>query len=203
MKLFQNKKADAGIGTMIMFIAMIITASIAANMFIQSATSLQNQALKTGTAAREGVSTFMQVIDITASNGTDNTLEDFKVQLKLAPGSSDIKISDLLVSFNTNNDSVDLIYSANACEYNETTGYYTNSSEENGTFTLDYALLKDNHQHGYLQRGEIVDICFRSPSSVGEDKDVQIKIIPKVGFPTNIQFITPNVIFKTVERLYA
>lgn len=197
-----DKKAETGIGTLIIFISMLIVAGITANVFIQTASSLQSKALQTGKHTREAISTYAQVMAITASDGSDGDLEDFMYEIKLSPGSSDMKLEDSLLEFSLKDISVDLVYSNGSCVYNESSGYFTNESEENGTFTLSYAKTVSGHEHGYLQRGEIVELCFRAPRAVREDEDLRIKYVPKVGIPVSTEFMTPSVISWKNERLF-
>ncbi|MFP4112166.1 MAG: archaellin/type IV pilin N-terminal domain-containing protein [Candidatus Woesearchaeota archaeon] len=197
-----NKRAETGIGTLIIFIAMLIVASITANVLIQTATSLQSKALLTGEQTKEAISTYAQVMAITASDGRDNTLEDFTYQIKLAPGSSDMRLDSALLEFSLSDTSVDLVYFDGDCEYNQTHGYYTNETAKNGTFTLDYVKTVSNHKDGYLLSGEIVELCFRAPVSVGEDEDIEIRFVPRVGIPVSTEFRSPNVITRTYERLF-
>ena len=58
------KKGDIGIGTLIIFISMILVAAIAAGVLIQTATSLQNTALLTGERSRSQVSTYNKRISV-------------------------------------------------------------------------------------------------------------------------------------------
>ena len=197
-----NKKAETGIGTLILFIAMLIVASITANVLMQTATSLQNQALKTGKEAQVAVSTFAQIVSITATSGTDNNLEDFRYELKLGPGSDPIRFDTALFEMSLSNTSVELIYTNNSCVHSEASGYSTNATYQNGTFAVRYLVEGTNHKEGYLQRGDIAELCFRAPYEIGEDEDVQFRFTPKVGFGATTEIVTPSVIINYRERLY-
>ena len=62
---FKNKKvASIGIGTMIVFIAMVLVAGIAASLLMQTSVSLEAQAMKSGQDAEKEVSSDISVIDI-------------------------------------------------------------------------------------------------------------------------------------------
>jgi len=198
-----NKKADMGIGTLIIFIAMILVAAIAAGVLIQTATSLQNKALLTGERTKGQVATGMQTLLLYATNGSDGTIEHFRQKVKLAPGSDPVTLSDVLIEFDTESISGDYVYSNESCT-NATDasgdGYYFNSSTHNGTFTVKYLVRGPNNQEGYIVRGDVVMLCYQAPEPIGEDVNVMINFVPKRGTPMVIETATPNIM--TAERVY-
>lgn len=200
-----NKKAETGIGTLIVFIAMILVAAIAASVLIQTATSLQNKALLTGERTKGQVSTGLTTLLLYATNGSDGTIEDFRQKMKLSPGSDPITLSDVLVEFDTETVSADYIYEGTNCSYRGacsagTSGYCYDSTNGNGTFTVKYLVRGPNSQDGYLVRGDVLQVCYRSPGSIGEDQNVLINFVPKRGVPMAIETATPNIM--TAERVY-
>jgi flagellin FlaB len=71
LDLFIRKKdASVGIGTMIVFIAMILVAAIAASVLIQTSNALQTQAKKTGSDTIKEVSIGVNIIDVCGQYGT-------------------------------------------------------------------------------------------------------------------------------------
>lgn len=105
-----TKKAEMAIGTLIIFIAMVLVAAIAAGVIIQSATALQNKALLTGERAKSQVGTGIQTILVYGEDGTDKTLESFFIKLKLSPGSDALKFEDMLLEVDTETDSSDNLF---------------------------------------------------------------------------------------------
>jgi flagellin-like protein len=211
-----GKKAETGIGTLIIFIAMILVAAIAAGVLIQTATSLQNKALLTGERTKGQVSTGMSTLLLYATNGSDGSVEDFRQKMKLAPGSDPITMSDVLIEFDTETVNGDYIYSADNCTRDMASdgtgdGYFYNSTHHNGTFTVRYLVRGPNSQDGYLVRGDIIMLCYSAPgvttdgsaitsSGIGEDTNVLINFVPKRGTPMVIETATPNIM--TSERVY-
>lgn len=197
-----NNKGQTGIGNLIIFIAMIIVAAITANVFMQTATELQNQALETGKQARETVSTYAKVTGISATDGNDGDVEDFRVELRLAPGSGGMDLSKAMLSGDTRDGGITWTYSNKSCVNDSVNGYHTNTSAENGTFTVKYLVRGDNSQDGYLQRGDMIELCFSTGNSIGEDENLALRFTPSVGIPTVAEFVTPEVIVNQRERLY-
>jgi flagellin FlaB len=182
-----NNKAEMGIGTLIIFIAMILVAAIAAGVLIQTGTSLQNKALLTGERSKSQVSTSLSAITVYAEDGTTGTVNRFFVKLKLAPGSDPIALNDSLISVGLNNVSNDMIYySIGSC---------ANINESNGTrFYVDYLIESEAQADGYLQRGDVVNVCFESSRNVQRDENIEITVVPKIGNTLTIETAMPDVI---------
>lgn len=107
-----NKRAQSGIGTLIIFIAMIIVAAIAAGVLIQTSAALQNKALETGSQARGQVTTHVDVISLSGTDATYRpTLNFFSEIFKLSSGSDPIRVDQVLATFDTNEFTTNLLYS--------------------------------------------------------------------------------------------
>ncbi|NPA74515.1 MAG: flagellin [Euryarchaeota archaeon] len=63
-KVWRKEKGEFGIGTLIIFIAIIIVAAVAASVIIETAYVLQQQAEKTGDIARQDVCTGFKAITV-------------------------------------------------------------------------------------------------------------------------------------------
>ncbi|MFP4111579.1 MAG: archaellin/type IV pilin N-terminal domain-containing protein [Candidatus Woesearchaeota archaeon] len=204
-----DKKAETGIGTLILFIAMILVAAIAAGVLIQTATSLQNKALLTGDRTQGQVSTGLTTLLLYGTNGSDGTIEDFRQKIKLSPGSDPITMNDGLIEFGMSSSSSDLIYVGTNCtyygsdcnsSYEDHLGYCSDAANDNGTYTVKYLVEGPNHEDGYLVRGDIAMLCFRSSVDVEEDKSIRISFVPKRGTPMTVETATPNIM--NSERIY-
>jgi archaellin len=99
-----------GIGTLIIFIAMLLVAAIAAGVLIQTTGTLQEKSLTTGQQAKTQISTNIRTVEVSATNGTSRSLTDFRHIIKLAPGSDPIKLDYTLLTFNTKSSTSTLKY---------------------------------------------------------------------------------------------
>lgn len=205
-----NKKGDMGIGTLIIFIAMILVAAIAAGVLIQTATSLQNKALLSGERTKSQVSTALQFLLVYAEDGTSisRSLDDFFFKAKLVAGSDPIKFEDALVEFDLQDDSADLNFvgqdeaTRNCTRIDgspSTSGYYTETTGD-GNFSVEYLVKGPDWKDGYLHRGDVVRICMQTPRSVTADEDIQVRFIPKVGTTALLETAIPDAI--TQKRVY-
>lgn len=200
-----NKKAEMGVGTLILFIAMILVAGITASVLIQTGTSLQDQALSTAKSAQRSVSTKVEIIHITAEDGSEGNLNNFEEEIRLVPGSEGIKLEDALLTIDLSDDSASLVYSSEAClnvSDSSGDGYFTDSTNGNGTFTVKYLKSSDSHTIDYLLKGEIIKLCFSTPRSVGEDESLSFRFIPKYASSTSVEFLTPSVITTQLVQVY-
>ena len=121
------KKAKMGVGTLIIFIAMLLVAAVAAGVLIQTAGSLQEKSLSTGQQARSQISTNARIIEVSGTDGRNGNLTDFQEIIKLSPGSDAIKLDQIIFTFNTKDKTSTLKYRGTngICEQNNSIGYNT------------------------------------------------------------------------------
>ena len=89
-------RGQVGIGTLIVFIAMVLVAAIAAGVLINTAGLLQSQAEATGQETSEQVSDRVDVISVIAS-GDNGEIESLDVNVRRGAGSGDINLEDATV----------------------------------------------------------------------------------------------------------
>ncbi|MFP4656015.1 MAG: archaellin/type IV pilin N-terminal domain-containing protein [Candidatus Woesearchaeota archaeon] len=143
-----NKKAEMAIGTLIIFIAMVLVAAIAAGVVLQTATALQNKALLTGERTRAQIGTGLQPLLVYGEDGDDRFLETFYIKLKLAPGSDALNFDDMLLAIDTNTASQASIHGEHIKNLNN-----SNIEDDDGWRELDSKKVdfNDNGREDYLR----------------------------------------------------
>lgn len=198
-----DKKGEMAMGTLIIFISMILVAAIAAAVLLTTTSSLQNQALQTGSATTQEVGTSIKVLELYGEDGTSNeSLDGFTEVVRLSSGSNPIRFEDLLITFNLDNVSEDY-------EFNNTVDNVTNTTCADSTtlgvdngYYVEYSLEGPEHRNGFLTPGDVAKVCFESPRSVGETEELEVRLVPRTGQPNVIQARLPNLVIDQRETVY-
>ena len=182
-----------GVGTLIIFIALLLVAAIAAGVIIQTAGSLQQQSLATGGAAKADIGTAIRLSAAYGTDGRDGALEMLYGVVRLSPGSEPMSFSDVTIIFGTQNHTVRYSFSGNeSFSVNGTTG----------TFGIEYLQENMHHRYGVLQTGELVSIAFQPEFPVVEGEEIQISFIPRVGLAQQLKTHVPTVMTTSRVSLY-
>jgi flagellin-like protein len=186
----QGRKGETGIGTLIVFIAMILVAAIAASVLLGTGSSLQQRALTTGKQTEKEVASGMSIITVAGEDGADGNLETFEVIIKLMSGSDSISVEDMIVTLDTKNSTQSLEYNA------------SNNTASDVNYNVSYMKRSPDWKDGRLSRGDIIRMRFNSTRSISENEMIRVRVVAKTGMIAPADFYTPDVISQTRVILY-
>jgi flagellin FlaB len=128
-------RGQVGIGTLIVFIAMVLVAAIAAGVLINTAGFLQSQAEATGQESTDLVS---ERIDVTSEvgivgNSTSGELEAIKITVSGAAGSDQIDLSESTIQAVGPNGQANLVFTDEPANGTGSTSDIANASQLNAS----------------------------------------------------------------------
>ena len=184
-KISQEDHGAIGIGTLIVFIAMILVAAVAASVIIQTSETLQNRANAVGKQTIRDVSSGMQIVDITGYTDESKTkIEYLALSIKPRAGSYDLDLNETLIYLEHDNLTVLTL------DYDGGTSTVSNSVSADGIFhSLNHTLL-DSTNYGIIAvRDE--DDSITNSYGIGTS-DLAIVIINVTAAFSDTDGITPN-----------
>jgi flagellin-like protein len=184
-----NKKAEAGLGTLILFIALILVAAVAAGVLIQTSGSLQSQALSTGSQAETQVSTKVDQYYVWAEDGRDGSIELVYMRTRLSSGSDPIAWNQTAIAFDTDANRVNLVYNRTAnCSAAPTYAGFPRA----GQFAVQNKI--GANITGYLNNGDVAVVCFNMTTSLDTNRWMKTTMSPRGGQISAWSATTPEVI---------
>lgn len=179
----KRSKGMMGIGTLIIFIAVILVAAVAAAVLVSTAGSLQQRSLTTGSQTEEGVSTGVEAVSVMGTDAsTGHSIDYLEMILRPQAGSDAINLNTTVLMVDTSTTSQSLDYGGTGTSASGTSSYI-----------VEYIKSGSEQENGYLSRGDVLKVYWQTSTSLAENNKVRIKIIPRVGSTTIVEFTTPDV----------
>ena len=98
-----RERGQVGIGTLIVFIALVLVAAIAAGVLINTAGFLQTQAEQTGEESTDQVANNLNVITSTGTvanaGGDEDEVDEVQLGVQPAAGADDINLAEVTIQF--------------------------------------------------------------------------------------------------------
>ena len=157
MKSFNNESADIGIGTMIIFIAMVLVAAVAAVVLIYSAGELQQKATRTANEAPSKVTTNIFVESVFGDRvnstmpGLQPGIQSILIRIRPEVGTVSMDLRQIIINEMSSSEIRILNYSNISNTVNSFGG--STIRDEDGSFTADFPVLNS---------GDLIDIEFHT-----------------------------------------
>ena len=174
-----DHRGQVGIGTLIVFIAMVLVAAIAAGVLINTAGLLQAQAQQTGQETSAEVSDLLQVGKVVGADtpAVDKQIEVLNASVKLAAGSAPINVS--IASYTIEAGGQSTVVNGNNYANDAITLYQIQSldgattilSEQQDLMVVQFNLTKINEVEP-LDESERVTLITQSPAGGSSYKRV-------------------------------
>lgn len=191
-KILDDRKGAVGIGTLIIFIAMVLVAAVAAAVLINTSGILQQKAFTTGKETIAQVSSNIMVESIVGERSSSTALNFTDVKITISPnaGAGKIDLSQMVIKIGNGTRLVDhLTYGTTA---NGTYFTVTELRDADDSFSITTPVINS----GDLVYITIkVDPTLDTANSTAIDfpvrKPMHIELIPETGAPVTIDLTTP------------
>ena len=192
-KTFMTKdtRAQVGIGTLIIFIAMVLVAAVAAAVLIQTSGVLQQKASSTGAETIQEVASNLDVSQIIGvrSGPTETTFTSINMTTKAMAGAGSIDVSQLIISIQNKTTRVDgLTYENYNSSGTPTAGHFQIKELRDD----DDSLNSTGTTSTVINSGDLIVIIIAPSMEFPTREPLRIEITPEFGSPVIRELTTPS-----------
>jgi flagellin-like protein len=179
-----DRRAVAGIGTSIVFIAMILTSSAAGSLIMSNMDTASDQATVAVDDTLEMTTNNLEIKSVVGvCDPNTNELTGLEIMVALGPGSNDLNLSSLVIEL--------VLSDVHAVLVHGETG-----------FRSDRVLsVEHSNSTEIITPGDLFMLRFALPHGVGCNDHFRMALLPNNGFATTLSIIVPATLTTTYIRI--
>jgi len=191
MKIFDNEKADIGIGTLIIFIAMVLVAAVAATVLIYTIGVLQQKATFAAKDAPAQVTSNIMIVNVIGDRvnssipGLQPGIQGLLIRIKPEVGTTSMDVRQIIINI-INSDENKIIRYSNISNI-ENTFVAIPIRDEDLSFSPDAPVINS---------GDLVDLVFYTLNYTNPilipKQTISLSIHQEQGASINIEINAPN-----------
>ena len=182
-RAIRNDRAEVGVGTLIVFIAMVLVAAVAAAVLINTTGTLQQRAQQTGKEATQEVSSNLKVINVYGTRTSATTdIKHMNISVQLSAGALPMDLQQLIIRYSDGT--------------NAPTNYVWeayDATSDTGKFQAQWIRGAGTGLAGasVMEAGDLVSLRFSLATELAERSSAAVTLIPESGSSVIADFNTP------------
>ena len=169
----RGDRAEVGVGTLIVFIAMVLVAAVAAAVIIGTSGSLQQRAQAVGQEATQDVSSNVRVVNVYGVRDTAaDDISSVRLFLSLSAGSPPVDLGEMILRYTDG---------ANVVIYE--------LGDPTNPFTLSW--IRGPSTDNAMEAGDLVELAFDVDPELAERTSFDLSLLPITGAPQELSITTP------------
>jgi len=180
-------RGQVGIGTLIVFIAMVLVAAIAAGVLINTAGFLQSSAEESGEQASEQVTNRLVEVNTVGNVTADGQIDWVNMTTRLAPGSSDVNLNDTTMQWVSPDGSSQLV-AVDSPTGNDYPNFNWTTVQDN-----DQSIDNDDTLNDPVDRAQVtINLSQNALNLLDAGQSAELQIDTRSGGQTTVTLVVPD-----------
>ncbi|KZX46332.1 archaellin/type IV pilin N-terminal domain-containing protein [Haloarcula sp. K1] len=187
-----DDRGQVGIGTLIVFIAMVLVAAIAAGVLINTAGFLQSSAEETGQQSSDQVTNRLEVVSAvgTTIDQDDNEVDKVRLTVKKAPGSANIDIGSTIGQWVDSSGSYDLTVDEDNPGTTASDHYSVETVQDDDGSSISSSQVLDEPADRAALTFDVTEI--HGGSGLGEGETATLRLNTQSGGTSTARLVVPE-----------